>query len=195
MAAITNWRTAILEERAEWQRQVDNLQKAHDKATRIYHSTRRLDFFFQPKPKFKPLPPPSLPVFPLQPVRPIIKEICANSLGAFSGFGRHTANDFLFLQAIFPGMPSYDICENESIFESFVSAIHAYMASFTTNEFYKRIVSVANSDNPFVFNEQSNNQYMKRHLLVFRRVKVEVGRDLYIRYCKLGYLDPDHTMG
>lgn len=139
--------------------------------------------------------PPSPPVFALQPCRPIIREICSNSLGAFSGFGRHTANDFLYTQAIFLGMPSYLLCEDDEVFNNFVSAIEAYIKSYATNEYYKRVVSVANSVNPFAFNESSNAYYMKRYILVFRRTKAKVGHNLYIRYCRLGYLDPNHTMG
>ena len=216
MAAITRWRFNVIKEHSEWQHNVDKMQKAYDKAVKEYNSTRCLDFYFQPKPgrysfypchfcndmpdpsfsrSLKAPPPPPLPVFPSQPFRPIIKKICANSLGAFSGFGRHTANDFLFLQAIFPGMPSYLICKNSQTFEGFISAIKSYMVSFTSEKFYRRIVSVTNSDNLFAFNEESNNHYMKSYLLVFCRVKVDVNCDLYIRYCKLGYLDPDHIMG
>lgn len=138
---------------------------------------------------------PVLPIFPPQPFRPISREICANSLGAFSGFGRHTMNDFLFGEAIFPGMPSYLLCENDKVFEDFVSAIEEYLKSFATDEFYTTIVSVANSRNPFVFNEKSNDRYMKHHIKVFRRTQAKVNHDLYIRYCRLGYLDPNHTMG
>jgi len=139
--------------------------------------------------------PPSPPVFAVQPCRPIIREICANSLGAFSGFGRHTANDFLFTQAIFPGMPSYLLCEDDEVFNDFVSAIEAYIKSYATDEYFKRVVCVPNSVNPFAFSESSNAYYMKRYILVFRRAKTKVGRNLYIRYCRLGYLDPNHTMG
>jgi hypothetical protein len=217
VAAIEMWRTAVIEERDEWQHQVDKLRKAYNEALHEHNSTRRLEFYFQPKSgrywyfhsrsfstnichlfTFRPattILPPSLPVLPPQPFRPIIKEICANAFGAFSGFGRHTANDFLFLHAIFPGMPAYLLCENKEVFEHFSFQIYAYLKSFNTNKFYARIVSVTNSDNPFAFNEESNEQYMKHHILVFRRVKAKVDRQLYIRYCELGYLDPDHTMG
>jgi hypothetical protein len=73
-------------------------------------------------------------------------------------------------------MPSYLICKNLSVFENFTSAIGAYMLSFTTNKFYRRTVSVTKSDNPFAFNEESNKQYMKSHILVFRRVNVNVNQ-------------------
>ena len=98
-----------------------------------------------------------LPVFPPQ---PISREICANLLSAFSGFGQHTMNDFLFGEAIFPGMPSYLLCKDDRIFEDFVSIIEAYLKSFTTNEFYNKIVSITNLCNPFAFNDKSHEQYM-----------------------------------
>jgi hypothetical protein len=116
MAAITKWRLAVLEEHSQWKQRVDKLRMAYDKAEKEYNSTRRLDYFFEVTKsgmfffqqndfsdtwvslESKDPLPPSLPVFPPQPFRPIINEICANSLGAFSVFGRHTANDFLFLR-------------------------------------------------------------------------------------------------
>jgi hypothetical protein len=225
MAAIRRWRIAILEERRRWKFRIEKLQRRYDKAMqkydnamKKYKSTGRLELYFKFKSKpgrylfplsrtkytsFEflrkvpiPIPtPPTLPVYPPQPFRPISREICANSLGAFSGFGRHTMNDFLFGEAIFPGMPSYLLCENDKIFENFVSVIEAYLGSFATDDFYNRIVSAVNSSNPFAFNEKSHEQYMKRHITVFRRTWAKVDRDLYIRYCRLGYLDPDHTMG
>ena len=115
-------------------------------------------------------------------------------LGAFSGFGRHTANDFLFLQAIFPGMPSRLLCEDLATFNKFVTAIEQYLSSFTTSDFLKSI-TVANSINPFIFNETSNQNYMKRHILIFRRKCVRVDHELYVRYCKAGLFDPEHVMG
>lgn len=139
--------------------------------------------------------PPVKPKLPPEPIRPIIREICNNSLGAFSGFGRHTANDFLFLQAIFPGMPSRLLCEDETTFNEFVSAIQRYLSSFTTAVFLKTITTVANSKNPFVFNETSNEKYMKHHLLIFRRKYAKVVPELLDRYCKAGLLDPEHVMG
>ena len=51
MAAIFKWRITVLEERAQFQRQVDKLQKAYDKALKEYNSTRRLESYFQAKNK------------------------------------------------------------------------------------------------------------------------------------------------
>jgi len=128
-------------------------------------------------------------------MRPIIKEICSNSMGAFSGFGCHTANDFLFTLAIFPGMPSRLICEDEAKFQSFKNAISEYLTSFATAAFLTNVASVTNSDNPFKFNETSNTKYMGHYILVFRRIRAMVGEGLYIKYCKEGLHDPAHTIG
>jgi hypothetical protein len=215
MKAVLRWRNAVLNECAKWERKVYVRQTAYTNALREYNSTQRLESFFGELGRYfyseslffcifltlavfravSTFDPPSPPVFALQPCRPIIREICSNSLGAFSGFGRHTANDFLYTQAVFPGMPSYLLCEDDEVFNNFVSAIEAYIKSYATDEYYKRVVSVANSVNPFAFNESSNAYYMKRYILIFRRTKAKVGRNLYIRYCRLGYLDPNHTMG
>ncbi len=132
---------------------------------------------------------------PAEPIRPIISELCENSLGAFSGFGRHTANDFLFLQAVFPGMPSHLLCKDDATFTEFVAAIERYLSSFTTSDFLRTIATVANSKNPFVFNETSNDKYLKHHVLLFRRKSAKVDSELFVRYCNAGLLDPDHVMG
>jgi hypothetical protein len=186
MRVALRWRNAVRMERAWWKDKIDVLQTAHNKALQEYNSTQQLESFGFGKPGryfhstslffsifltlavLRTFEPPSLPVFPPQPCRPIIKEICNNSLGAFSGFGRHTSNDFLFNEAIFPGMPSYLLCEDDEVFSDFISAIEAYLKSYTTDEYYQRVVSVTNSTNPFSFNESSNSNYMKRYILVFR---------------------------
>lgn len=121
--------------------------------------------------------------------------MCGNTLGAFSGFGRHTVNDFLFQEAIFPGTPSYLLCQDDEVFERFVESLEGYLKSFDHDSFYKRTVSITNSTNPFAFNEKSNDQYMKHHILIFRRTTAKVDRELYERYCRAGLLDSDHTIG
>lgn len=82
------------------------------------------------------IPPPE---FPAQKLRPIIKEICNNSLGAFSRFGRHCANDFLFQMAIFPGTPSHIICSDDQLFQAFEDHIYQYLLQFTTREFFNQV--------------------------------------------------------
>jgi hypothetical protein len=134
---------------------------------------------------------------PKPPLRPIIHEICSNSLGAFSGFGRHLANDFLFGMLLFPGMPSYEICSNDALFMEFEDGIHEYLLQFRTDDFFKAVtrIGVANSDNPFAFQQRANDDYMRLYILVFRRVQAKVPIPLYQKYIERGLLDEKHTIG
>lgn len=152
---------------------------------------RPLDHYF-PTTSGRPLPTLSLP---REPIRPIIKELCTNNLGAFSGFGRHLANDFLHLVSIFPGMPSRFICETNEAFEPFATGVEGYLKSFTEPKFLKKVSSIPNSDNLFAFNDTSNTNYMQSYIHVFRRKAALVTRKAYIKYCEEGLLDPDHTIG
>jgi len=88
-------------------------------------------------------------------------------------------------------MPSRLLCENDATFSDFVTAIEHYLSSFTTDVFLRTIASVANSMNPFVFNQTSHEKYSEHHILVFRQKYSE----LFVRYCNAGLLDPDHVMG
>ena len=97
-----------------------------------------------------------------------------NLFGTFSRFSRHTANDLLFLQAIFSGMPSHLLREDDA---TFTTAIHSYLTTFTTAMFFNHVASVVTSKNPFSF-KTSNDKYMKHYLLVFRLIYVKLDRDL-----------------
>lgn len=187
--AIQNWRITICEEHRCWEARVAEL-RANYKALLCSLRSTLNDYLLTTR---QPLPPP--PSLPCEPICLIIKELCTNSLGAFSGFGRHLANDFLYLQAIFPGTPSRIICRNDEVFKKFATNVESYLKSFTEEAFLDSVTSVANSDNPFAFNETSNTLYMQHHILVFCRTKVMVPRELYIKYCREGLLDPDHTIG
>ena len=196
MSAMETWRIMILKEHHCWELRVTELKTRHEALLRSLNSTRRITRYFSTS-SGKALPEPKLPSLslPPEPIRPIIKELCTNSLGAFSGFGRHLSNDFLHLQSIFPGTPSRLICEKMDVFEDFARNVESYLKSFTTEEFLGSVTSIANSDNPFTFNETSNTIYMRHYIHVFRRRKAIVPRALYITYCKKGLLDPDHTIG
>jgi len=176
---------------------VTELRANHEAVIRSLKSNPALDTFFTTK-SGKPLParraPPALSL-PREPIRPIVKELCANSMGAFSGFGRHVANDFLHLESIYPGTPSRLICEGDEEFQQFASSVERYLKSFTEPEFLDKVTSIPNSDNPFTFNETSNKNYMNGYIHVFRRTRARVPRELYVNYCRKGLLDPDHTVG
>ncbi|KIM35738.1 hypothetical protein M413DRAFT_57539, partial [Hebeloma cylindrosporum] len=137
-------------------------------------------------------PPPPAP-----PMRPIIKEMYNNSGGAFSGFGRHLVNDFLFNAAIHPGTPAISICEDDETFAELLEGIPEYLERFTVPQFYKPMASscVPGRDNPFEFNEDSNRHYMQQYIDVFRRCSVHVPKELYEKYLTKGLLDSAHTIG
>lgn len=196
MSAIQNWRITILEEYRIWELRVAELKTKHKALLQSLNLTAPLTAYFSVT-SSRPLPQPVSPrlSLPPEPIRPIVKELCTNSLGAFSGFGRHLSNDFLHLQLIFPGTPSRFICEKDEVFEDFAKGIERYLTSFTTDKFLDSVTSVANTDNPFAFNETSNTIYMQQHIHVFRRKKAKVPRTLYITYCEKGLLDPSHTIG
>jgi len=140
-----------------------------------------------------PVVPPV--TFPDEPVRPIIREICNNTLGAFSGFGRHLANDFLFRIWTFPGTPSHVICSNDEHFNRFKRELFVFMDALNTPEFADKVTCVPNSQSPFAFNDKSNQVYMESYIDVFRRMNVRVTKELYTQYCLAGMLDHDHTIG
>ena len=93
----------------------------------------------------------------------------------------------------FPAIQIYSSSIIAPVFEEFATNVESYLKSFTEVAFLNSVTSVTNSDNPFAFNETSNTVYMQRHILVFRRKRLM--RELYIKYCRMGLLDPGHTIG
>ncbi|KII83447.1 hypothetical protein PLICRDRAFT_119413 [Plicaturopsis crispa FD-325 SS-3] len=138
---------------------------------------------------------PPKPREPLPPDTPIIVDMCGNAGGAFTGLGRHTANDLLFRLAIFPSTPSHIICKDNTLFAALKSGIAAYMDRFTSRSFLDDVSAVSNSPNPFAFNERSNDRYIQQYIDVFRRTKALVPSELYNSYMRQGLFDPDHIIG
>jgi hypothetical protein len=67
----------------------------------------------------------------MTPMRPIIKEMINNSGGAFSGFGRHLVNDFLFNAEIHPGTLAIYIFGDNETFAELSKSIPEYLEHFT----------------------------------------------------------------
>jgi len=104
--------------------------------------------------------------------------------------------DFFHWAAIFPGTPSYIICaRNPEIYAHIRDVLPTFMARFDSKEFRHIAASVTNSENPYTFNTKANDLYISRYIDVFRRIKVEVERELFHHFLKKGYLDKHHTMG
>jgi hypothetical protein len=131
----------------------------------------------------------------MPPTRRIIHEICTNKSEAFSGFGRHTANDFLYFAATFPGTPAYIICRDSERYQKFKDLIHKYQSQFSSPEFHRLVSTSPNTNNPFAFNENSNTVYMQAYIQVFRRTKALVPKELYDEYQAQGLLDANHIIG
>jgi hypothetical protein len=127
--------------------------------------------------------------------RAVIDTMCDALALCFSGFGRHTANDFLYSQALFPGTPARVICEDAGLYERFKRGIGEYMAIAISEDFRKRVCGTPNSTNPFAYNYIAAANYYSSYLWVFRKKWVQVPRDLYNRYVCDGLLDPEHIIG
>lgn len=144
-----------------------------------------------------PIPPIKVRREPIRPVGSIIKEMSSNTSNAFSGYGRHCINDFLYQLAIFPGTPPYIICEDEGRYQEFKTELHEYMFEFSKDEFLDETATVPRKSdgNPFVFNDRSNRVYTSKYIDVFRRTSKLVPREKYNRYLRAGLFDKEHTIG
>ncbi|KAF8185207.1 hypothetical protein BJ912DRAFT_927583, partial [Pholiota molesta] len=188
--ALRSWRAAVLQEYRLYEKRRDkikqdnddketptakNMSKRYDRPIDDYFSARKIgwasvNFGEQKQVELQPIPIPR--------ARPIIKEIATNSLGAFSGFGT----------------PSYVICSDDKEFQRLEDSIYEYLSHFTTDEFLRKISMATNTDNPFAFNETSNDVYMRTEMHVFRRTWVNVPVELYDDYSRRGLLDPEHVI-
>jgi hypothetical protein len=128
-------------------------------------------------------------------MKPIVDILCETSILAFSGFGRHCANDFLHLMGIYPGTPAYFICDSDDLYAAWKKEIPKYMGIWRSPKFLKHTAGICNTDNPFAFNYTSCNNYFGMYLKVFRRYTVKVTRDLYNGMVHQGLLDPNHVIG
>ncbi|KAG5349291.1 hypothetical protein C0989_004806 [Termitomyces sp. Mn162] len=125
----------------------------------------------------------------------MVETMASNRSLSFGGFGRHLANDFLFLQAIHPGTPAHIVCSDDGLYQRFKNAIPPYMQVWISEDFFNTCGIIPNSLNPFAFNTTSNNNYTSAHIRVFRRKLARVPAGLYDLYSSLGLLDPDHVIG
>lgn len=125
----------------------------------------------------------------------IVLAIATNSSMAFGGFGRHLANDFLFLAMIHPAMPCYLVCSSELIWNRLASRIQPYMAGWRSDKFIADCVLETNSPCPFTFNHTSDSRYLKMYTLVYFKKKARMTYPLYLEYLHAGYLDPNHIIG
>ncbi|RDB27826.1 hypothetical protein Hypma_002116 [Hypsizygus marmoreus] len=179
---LRNWRSAVLKQYRAWRVRWRSWKAKADQRSLLEFitaepapkGTRKGKKKSKSEPKGKQMTTPALGPAPAAPAHYLIKDICRNSHRAFSGLGRHTANDLLFRLGLFPGMPCYVLCLDGTAYRQFKAGIFAYLSEFRSPQFLKRVSSTPNSLNPFTFNDNSHEKYLSRHIDVFRRTKVRV---------------------
>ena len=126
---------------------------------------------------------------------PIVDVIANNNNLAFSGFGRHLANDFLYFSSIFPDAPAVWVCQDDLTYERFKQRLLDYTSIWRSQKFIRRCGMLPNSSNPFAFNTTSNHNYITGYIWVFRKRYVQMKGTLNNEYLKLGLFDEQHTIG
>ncbi|KAI0312139.1 hypothetical protein OF83DRAFT_1067711 [Amylostereum chailletii] len=125
-----------------------------------------------------------------------IVDVMSNDRFAFNGFGRHLANDFCHLIAVWPGMPVYDLCADDELFGDLLDAIAPFMEQWNSEAFLRYCAASANTANPLSFNEWADHSYYSMYILVFWKSRIaNIPPALYDKYISRGLLDPEHTIG
>ncbi|KAF7359925.1 hypothetical protein MVEN_00718500 [Mycena venus] len=106
--------------------------------------------------------------------------------GPGAGMGQHLANDLLFGIALHPDTPSLTICLSDELYSELRTHIPAFMATFASPLYLQRCAGDPNSDNPFVFHEVSNTNFLRTYVLVYRKLEVRVPAILYNLYQSRG---------
>ncbi|KAJ7017004.1 hypothetical protein C8F04DRAFT_1096190 [Mycena alexandri] len=125
---------------------------------------------------------------------PII-DVLLNVSGPAAGVGQHLANDLLYGVPLHPDTPSSVICEDNQAYLELRQFIPGFMRKFTSKKYLKRCAGAPNSDNPFFFNDVSNETFLRGYVQVYRTQEVRMDVELYNRYLSRGLFDPDHTIG
>lgn len=125
---------------------------------------------------------------------PIVKHL-SDEQRAFNGFGRHLSHDVVYSLGIHPGMPASDVCRDDVLFSQFVSTLQSYMSRWTSQQYLIRVANIPNSENPFAFNDISNQRYLSESVLVYHKQCVYVPAELNDRLARAGMYDPSHIIG
>lgn len=125
---------------------------------------------------------------------PIVDALRADAM-AFSGVGRHLANDICFENAFHPSMPVSLICRDNNAFDSFKANLRSYMGQWIEPEYFETCGGSPMTTNPFEYNMKSGTKYFQERMKVFRKATVCVPEDLFNWYVREGLLDSNHTIG
>jgi len=140
-------------------------------------------------------PPPPTPA--PAPLQSMIKEICANSGGAFSRLGHHLVNDICFHLAIHPMTPAIYMCQDNKRLAKLLEGIPGHLDQFTKHNYFQPMEASCglNWENLFQFHEHANWTYMHSHVDVCWHCSRQVPEALYVKYIKQGLLDPQDIIG
>ena len=125
----------------------------------------------------------------------IVDILCDTNVLAYSGFGRHCANDFLHLMGIYSGATRTFHLWFRWDLRKWKREIASYMATWRSTKFLRLTASICNTKNPFAFNYTSCVNYFGMYLKVFRHCVVRVPRELYNMMVRQGLLDQNHIIG
>ena len=124
----------------------------------------------------------------------LLKELCLRQ-AFFNGLGKHTASNFLFSLALWPGTPPVVICQDNQLFEWFADALQQYMEIWVGDDFRRECLSAPNLESPFAFNRWADLRYVRRYLWVFRKAEINMSVEQYNMYSSLGLFDRNHIIG
>lgn len=118
-----------------------------------------------------------------------------NQTEVFISFGKHTVEDFIHEQELFPGTPAYHICRSKKEYSKFKQGCEDYMRTWVSPKFLNGCSGIPNSPNPFAYNYKSAENYLGGYMKVFRHRSTWVDRGKYNRMLLAGLLDPEHVIG
>ncbi|KAI0699597.1 hypothetical protein C8T65DRAFT_742416 [Cerioporus squamosus] len=129
------------------------------------------------------------------PSRDALVEVICKQQGVFNGYGRHTAHDLLHHLGLWPGTPYLVLCSDEDLYHQFKILLHLYAAQFRSEQYQADCVGSPTALSPLAFNIRSNDNYINKYVLVYRKWEVRMEADLYNELYKQGVFDSKHTIG
>ncbi|KAJ6539815.1 hypothetical protein DFH09DRAFT_929930 [Mycena vulgaris] len=124
-----------------------------------------------------------------------IIDVLLDAGGPGVGIGQHLANDLLFGIALHPDTPSLAICLSDNLYNELRHHNPIFMATFTSPVYLQRCAGRPNSNNPFIFHEVSNTNFLRGFVRVYRKLEVQIEATLYDVYQSRGLFDPTHKIG
>lgn len=124
----------------------------------------------------------------------ILQTMCSKQ-DIFNGFGRHTSTDVLHRLRLWPGMPAFELCRDDVMFEAFKSGLCGYVVQYRSKEYQRDCLGEANGEQALSFNYKSDTNYINKYLWVYRKCLIQIPQDEYNSFAKEGLLNPRHVIG